>query len=176
MSKRVKEMLIDEIREQVGSATDLLILDSSRMDAVSDNKFRAALREKDIRLLTVRNTFARKALGEAGMTGLDDALQGPSVLVWGGEDIVSLSKEMAKWARDIDELEIKGGSTEGTPLSAEQVDVLSKSPGREELIGRVVMLALSPGAQLAAALLGPGGKVVGQLKAMAEDEDASTVA
>lgn len=170
MSKRIKQMLIDDVRSRIGDTSDILVINTSRLDAVSDNRFRAALREKSIRILTVKNTIARKALNDSGLTALDPVLEGPSALVFGGEDIVALSKEIARWANEIKELEIKGGATEGTTLSANDVDSLSKSPGREELIGRVVMLALSPGAQLAGALLGPGGTVSGQVKSLAEKE------
>ena len=83
-------------------------------------------------------------------------------MVWGGEDIVALSKEIAKWAKDLPTFEIKGGAVEGQTLDANGVDVLSKSPSREELIGQIAGLALSPGAQLAAAMLGPSIQLAGQ--------------
>ena len=171
MSKRVKEMVIAEIRNRIGEPSDMLVIDSSRLDAISTNRFRLAIREKNFSAVTVKNSLAKKALNEAGVTALDSILQGPSTLVWGGEDIVALSKEISKWAKELDGLEIKGGTTEGAPLSAEEVDTLSKSPSREELIGQIVWLALSPGAQLAAALLGPGGKIAGQIKTLADKEE-----
>ncbi|MGH7128857.1 MAG: 50S ribosomal protein L10, partial [Planctomycetaceae bacterium] len=93
-----------------------------------------------------------------------------STLVWGGEDIVALSKEIAKWAKELEPLQIKGGTLEGTPLSAADVDSLSKSPSREELIGQIVGLVLSPGARLSAALLGPGAKLGSQIKKMSDEE------
>jgi large subunit ribosomal protein L10 len=172
MSKRIKDMLVSEIRTRVRGVRDILIVNSSRLDAVSDNRMRLALRKKDIRTLTVRNKLAKKALADEGMTGIDPYLQGPSTLIWGGEDIVALSKEIAKWAKDLKPLEIKGGISEGTPLSAAAVDQLSTSPGRLELIGQIVGLALSPGAQLAAAILGPGGKLAGQVKTLADKTEA----
>ena len=171
MSKRVKEMVVDELRNRIGERSEMLVIDSSRLDAVSDNRFRLALGEKNICVLTVKNSLAKKALNQTGIGALDTILAGPSSLVWGGEDIVALSKEIARWAKEIDEIEIKGGTAEGQTLTADDVDALSKSPGRVELIGRVVMLALSPGARLAAALLGPGGKLSGQVKAIADKED-----
>lgn len=172
MSRRVKGMIIDELRNRLGECTDLLVVDSSKLDAVTDNQFRLALQEKNINILTVKNSFARQALKSYGVTALDPVLEGPSALVWGGEDIVALSKEIAKWAKDIAKLEIKGGAAEGTTLSSADVDALSKSPGRLELIGKIAMLALSPGGQVAGALLGPGGKLAGQVKSIAEPEDA----
>lgn len=79
---------------------------------------------------------------------------------------------MTKWASDISTLEIKGGVTEGTPLSSEDVTKLSKSPGRMELIGEIVSRILGPGAQLAGAIKGPGGTLAGQIKTISEGEAA----
>ncbi len=110
------------------------------------------------------------------MNGLDGVLEGPTTLVWGGEDIVALSKEIAKWAKEIEPLKIKGGTTEGTALSPATVEALSKSPGRLELIGQIVTLMTSPGARLAGALLGPGGKLASQVKKISEKEEGEAAA
>ena len=84
------------------------------------------------------------------------------------------SKEIARWATELKEIEIKGGAVEGEALNADAVRVLSKSPGREELISIIAGMALSPGAQISASVLGAGGRVAGQLVAIADgDEDGS---
>ena len=170
MSKVVKDMLVSDIEQRVGETRDLLVVDSSRIDAITVNRFRIAIREKQISALTVQNSLARRALNNLGISTLDGLLQGPCTLIWGGEDIVALSKEIAKWAKEIEPLEIKGGTVEGTTLDADAVNRLAKSPGREELISIIAGLILSPGAQLAGALLGPGGTLCGQFKAMADKE------
>lgn len=170
MSKYVKNLLIDTVRDRLGEARDMLVIDSSKLDANTSNRFRLALRERGIHALTVRNALARKALHDLGVSSLDPVLEGPSTLVWGGEDIVALSKEITKWAKEIEPLSIKGGTVEGTSLTADDVDQLSKSPSREELIGQIVGLILSPGAQLSAALLGAGAKLASQVKQISEEE------
>jgi len=171
MSKQIKQMIIDEIRQKLGESRDVLVVNSSKLDGVTDNRFRGQLLAKGIHLLQVKNTLARRALAEVGVTSMEQVLAGPSTLIWGGEDIVSLSKEIARWARQLDKLEIKGGAVEGQVVSAKGVDELSKSPGRLELISQIVGLALSPGARIAGALLGPGGTISGQAKALADKED-----
>jgi len=175
MSKRIKDLLVKDLQSRLGETSEMLVVDSSRLDAISDNRFRLALGEKDIRVLTVKNSMAIRALHANGVTSLDQVLEGPSSLVYGGEDIVSLSKELAAWLREFGEtFEIKGGTVEGTSLSSEDVIDLSKMPSREELIGQIAGRLLSPGARIAGALLGPGGKLAGQLKTVAErDEDES---
>lgn len=171
MSKFVKNMLIEEIAQRVGDNRDMLVVDCSKLDAVTSNKWRLALQEKEITALTVRNTLARKALNQAGLTSLDSLLEGPSTLIWGSEDVVALSKEITKWAKELGSLDIKGGTVEGTTLQPADVDALSKSPSREELIGQIVGQILSPGANLAAALLGPGATLASQLKTKSEEEE-----
>lgn len=176
MSKAVKELMIHDIQDRLGESRDLLVVDASRLDAVTDNRFRLALRERGIQILQVKNTLVRKVLQSSGNGSLDHCLQGPSAIVWGSEDAVALSKEIARWARELEPLQIKGASIDGQPLDAAGVNALSKSPGRLELLAQISGLLLSPGARLSAALLGPGGKLHGQIKALAEADDSEDAA
>ena len=176
MSKRLKEMLVTDIRQRIGDTRDMLLIDASRIDANTANRFRLALRQKSITALTVQNTLARKALNDAGITALDALLQGPSTLVWGGDDIVALSKEIMKWAKEVQELEVKGGTLEGESLGPADVDSLSNSPSRQELISQIAGALLSPAANLAAALLGPGAQLANQIEQISEKEADDEVA
>lgn len=166
-------MMIDAIRDRVGETRDFLVVDSSRLDAVTDNRFRLALQERGITVLRVKNTLAEQALQQLGTGSIRHVSDGPSALVWGGEDAVALSKEIARWAKELEPLEIKGASIDGQALDAKQVESLSKSPGRLELLSQLSGLLLSPAARLSGALLGPAGILQGQIKTMSEgDEEA----
>lgn len=168
MSKLVKDLMIDGIQKVVGECREVLVVDVSKVDAVSANRLRLELRKKNIRLLGVKNAVARRALGDIGLKGVAKALVGPSTLAFGGEDIVALSREITAWAGKIKTLEIKGGGLGETSLSAPDVETLSKSPGRLEILSQLSGLILSPGAQLSGAMLGAGGKLAGQVKTLAE--------
>jgi len=172
MSKVMKSMMISDIQREVGDCREVLVVDTSKLTAVATNQWRIAMQKKNIRILGVKNAVARKALSEIGLKGLDKALAGPSTLVWGGEDIVALSREISEWAAKAKEASIKGGAIGDSPLSPGDVESLSKSPGRKELLSQLAGLILSPGARLAAALLGPGGRVSGAIAAKADAEDA----
>lgn len=173
MSKYVKELIASDLKKRLEGCRDILVVNSSLLDAVTNNKLRLKLRSKSITLLSVKNTLARNALKELGLQTLEPFLKGPSSLVWGGPDIVELSKEISKWVKDLKVLEIKGGVVDGASISASEVDSISKGPSREELIGKIVTLALSPGAQLCGALLGPGGLLAGQIKSIADKEPSA---
>lgn len=168
MSKVVKRLMIDTIRAELGSVRDLLVLNTSKLGSVKDGALRSALRKKGIKVLQVKNTLVRVALRESGIGEVDSLLAGPTVVVWGGEDVVQLSREIVKIAGENKDIEIRGGTVDGQSLSAEGVDDLSKSLGRPELLSKIAGLLLAPGARLAGALLGAGGVVAGQIKSIAE--------
>lgn len=171
MSKEIKQMIMDELQEQLGDVQELLVVDTSKLDGVTSNRFRIGLREQELSALCIKNSLALKTLRDAGVDGMEQVLSGPSTLVWGGEDIVALSKAIAKWAKDLEDLSIKGGSVEGTAVSAAQVDALSKSPGRLELLSIISGQLLSPGAQISGALLGAGAKLASQIEKIGEGEE-----
>ena len=172
MGREVKDMVIADIQSRIGDVKDFIVVDCSKVDAITANRWRLALRKQQISALTVKNSVANNALKRKGIDGLSSVLSGPSTLVWGGDDIVALSRSVAKWAKEIKNFEIKGGTVEGESLDASAVDALSKSAGRLETIGEIAGLMLAPGRQLAGCLQGPGGRLAGQLKTLSEEKQA----
>jgi large subunit ribosomal protein L10 len=169
-------MLIEDLGARLKGIKDFVVVDASKLDGVTANKLRLSMKKKKISALGLRNKLGRVALKNIGVTSLDSLLEGPSTLVWGGEDIVALSKEIAKWAKEIEPLKIKGGTSEGATLSKETVDELAKSPGRKELIGQIVAAMMSPGAQLAGALVGPGRQLASQIEKISEKVESAAPA
>ncbi len=172
MGRQVKDMVISDIQSRIGDVKDFIVVDCSKIDAITANRWRLGLRKDRITALTVKNSIAANALKKKGIEGLDSVLAGPSTLIWGADDIVALSKAVTKYAKDMPKMEIKGGSVEGQTLNAAAVESLSKSAGRVETIGQIAGLMLAPGSQLAGCLREPGGKLAGQLKTLSEKEDS----
>jgi large subunit ribosomal protein L10 len=168
MSKYVKEMMMDQYRADLGGATSVLILDFKGLDAVSEHRFRMDLRKKKIRVRTLRNSLARRVFGEMGLGGLDGYLTGPSVAIWGGDGPAELAKAVSDQVKKLKKPEIKGGAVDGTVIGPAQVEVITKLPSREALIGRVVSLALSPVQRVVSLATAPASGLLGQLKTLAE--------
>ena len=168
MSKYVKEMMMDQYRADLGGATSVLILDFKGLDAVSEHRFRMDLRKKKIKVRTLRNTLARRVFGEMGLGGLDGYLTGPSVAIWGGDGPAELAKEVFDQVKKLKKPEIKGGAVDGTVITPAQVEVITKLPSREALIGRVVNLALSPVQRVLSLATAPASGLLGQLKTLSE--------
>ncbi len=172
MSKVVKQMMIADLQAALGDCREVLVVDVSKLNAVATNKWRLDLHKKQIRVMGVKNAVAGKALSDIGLSGVRDVLAGPSAIVWGGEDIVALAKEIAQSVDAIKELALKGGAIGETSLSTDQVVSLSKSPGRKELLSQVAGCLLGPGSQIAGAVKGVGGKLAGAIKSIADKTEA----
>ena len=78
---------------------------------------RQRLRQKNIHLLVVKNSLARRATEGTRLARAFDNAQGTMALIWGGEDIISLAKEVVKIAGDkqFEKFIPKGGVMDGQP-------------------------------------------------------------
>ena len=176
MSKYVKNLMMEDLRRRLAGVDAAVLVNVSRLKGVTTTQLRRELREKKITLMVVKNSLARRALMGTPLAPMFDGLSGPAAICWGGEDIVSLAKEVLRLAeqKQYENLELRGGCMEGKRLTAEQVKEVSKMPTRQELLGMLVGQILSPGARLVAQLRGPAGILAGQIRQRAESEQQAS--
>jgi large subunit ribosomal protein L10 len=84
-----------------------------------------------------KNTLAKRAAADAGITGLDDLFTGPTALAFVGGDVVEAAKGLREFAKANPLLVIKGGVFEGKPLSASEVTKLADLESREVLLAKL---------------------------------------
>ncbi len=177
MSKYVKDLITKEISKQVEGVQDALLVNVVGLDANTSVVLRKQLREKDIHLLVVKNSMARRATEGTPLSVAFEGLEGTNAIVWGGEDIVSLAKEITKYSDDskYEAFQATGGVMDGEQLSAERVKEVSKWPSRGEQLSLLVGQIVGPGANLSAALRGPAATLASQVKQKSEgDEEESS--
>ena len=173
MSKYVKNLITDHLRNRLQEVNDAVLVDLVGLDANSNTRLRKELREKNIHVMVVKNSLAARAVEGTPLATMFEDLTGSAAICWGGEDIVSLAKHVVRLAQDkeFDRFEARGGVMDGKRLSAEEVAAVSKMPSRLEQLSLLIGQILGPGARLAAQLLGPGGALAGQIAQKAEEED-----
>jgi ribosomal protein L10 len=180
MSKYVKNLISDYLRTQLAGVEDALLVNMVGLSANTDGRLRAELRKKNIHVLVVKNSMARRATAGTRLAPMFEGVSGTSAVCWGGEDIVSLAKEVVRLAKDekLKPFGARGGVMDGQKLTPEQVERVSKLPSRMEQLGLLVGQILGPGARLASQLNGPGGALVSQLteRAKALEEQAAAAA
>src|SRR5207248_2349108 len=170
MSKLIKQMEMEALRQTFQDVRDLVVLSIRGLNSQADHGLRSALRKKNIRLKVVKNSLTRRVFGELGLNVGDDSPYwlGPTALAWGAGSIAELSRELDGELRQPknaplykDKVTVKGAIADGVPIPFERARLM---PTRPEAIARVVTLALSPAARLVGQILGPASRVVGQIK------------
>lgn len=175
MSKYLKNLVAQDIRGRLESVEDALLVSVVGLDVNQTVVLRKDLREKDIHLLAVKNSLAQRATEGTPLSTALEGAEGTLAIVWGGEDFISLTKEIARLDADssFEAFRARGGVMDGEKLSAERVREISKWPSRTEQLSILSGQILSPGAKISAALLGPGAVIAGQIKEKAGDGDES---
>ncbi len=177
MSKYVKDLVAEELKRELDGVQELLVVNVIGLSANRTTDLRRTLREKDIKLMVVKNSLARRATEGTVLAPAFEGSTGSQAMVWGATDIVALAKEVTRIADDKEfaAFEARGGVMDGSPLAAEEVKQISKWPSREEQLSIVVGQILSPGAKLASQLLRTGAALASQIKKHSESggSDAS---
>jgi len=164
MSRFVKEKIIEQYGERFREVSDIAVINTQGIDVIRMTAFRGALRRRGIQAMRVHNRLSRRVLASGNLVGIETLLDGPSTIVWGGENIVDIAKILKSQAATLAELAICGGMSDGEVLSKEQIEVLSALPSREELIGWVVGNAIGQAARVTAAAMAVGGRLLAQIR------------
>ncbi len=172
MSKYVKNLITDHLRQRLRDVDDALLVNVIGLDANASGRLRTELQAKDINLLVVKNSLAARATAECPLGPMFEGLTGTAAICWGGEDIVSLAKEVTRLAKEeqYEAFEPRGGLMDGDQLSPEMVIEVSKWPNRREQLGILLGQILSPGANLVGQLAGPGGVLASQIEQQADEK------
>ena len=170
MSKYVKDLMTRDLARRLEGVEDCVLANVIGLDANTTTALRRRLREKNIGLMVIKNSLARRATEGTSIAAAFEGLEGTAAVMWGAEDFISLVKEAINLEKDdeFEQFKARGGAMDGEQLSAEKVHEISRWPNRAEQLSMLVGQILGPGGQLSAQLKGPGGKLASQIEQIVE--------
>ncbi|AUJ29226.1 MAG: 50S ribosomal protein L10 [Liquorilactobacillus hordei] len=163
MSKEIitkKAAAVAEVVEKFNDAVSCVVVDYRGVTVEQVTELRKELREAGVEMRVIKNTYLKRAADKAGYEGLDDVFAGPTAIAFSKEDVVAPARILAKFAKDIDALKIKGGMIEGKVASLEEINALATLPSREGLLSMLLSVLQAPVRNVAYAV-----------KAVAESKD-----
>ena len=135
MSKYVKNLIADDLRGRLEGVDDALLVDVIGIDANSTVRLRRDLRSKGIKLMVVKNSLAKRATEGTQLGAALDGVGGTLALLWGGDDFISLVKEVTGLDKgsEFEKFAARGGVMDGQQLSPDRVREMSKWPNRPKI-------------------------------------------
>lgn len=161
---------IEILKEKINRAKSLVIVDYSGTSVNDQVKLRGQLKAAGGEIFVTKNTLIDLALGKGKVS---QSLAGMNAIVFSFQDEVSAIKELFAFHTNNDKLTIKQGFLEDRVLSIEEVENLSKMPGKNELIGLLLARLHSPGQGLVNVLKAAQRDLVYVVQAIADKDTAA---
>jgi large subunit ribosomal protein L10 len=144
MNRDQTAAVVDEVASQIGDAGAVFAIDYRGLSVTQAVQLRARLGEADATFRVVKNRLTSRAADKAGAESLKELLEGPTAFTFAHGDAAVAAKAIATFRREHGLLEFKGGTLEGEPLSAEEVESISRLPARDALQAQFVGVLAAP--------------------------------
>lgn len=138
MNRAEKAKIIEQLKERADKASITLVSDFKGLKVEDLNALRVKLRESGIDYQVVKNTLARIALEETRHDVIRDSFKECCALAFGYDDPVLAAKVLADFAKQNKKFSLRFASLEGKFLDEQAIQELSKLPGREELLAKLL--------------------------------------
>lgn len=150
MPTAAKAQTVAELRDRLGRAKSAVLAEFVSLSVAEMTSLRRRVIDSGGEVKVVKNTLLGLAVRDAGVEGLEDALSGPTVVVFAYDDPVGAVKAVSQFGQEHrDQWRVKAGVLDGRALTASEVEALARVPSREVLLGQIAGLFAMPATQLA---------------------------
>jgi large subunit ribosomal protein L10 len=157
LTKQEKDEVVAEVKDLLNASKMTVVTKYQGTTVKALQDLRRQGRDNGTKLKVVKNRLVKQALQQTdALAGVDTSvLEGMLLYAFNSEDEVAPAQVIANFAKANPSLEFVGAiSAEGKFLSADEVKALATLPGKEQLIGEVVAMLLSPVNDITNALSG----------------------
>jgi len=140
----LKQPVIDEISELIEGAATVVLADYRGLTVAEDTELRKQLREAGVVYKVYKNSMMNFAFKDTEFADLSQHLAGPTSIAVCKEDATAAARILAKFAKDAEALEIKGGVVEGVYYDAAGIGTIASIPSKEDLLSNLLASFQSP--------------------------------
>ncbi len=172
MARADRQAAVEEIVESFNDADGAVLTDYRGLTVKQLQDLRRSLGE-NANYAVVKNTLAKIAANQVGISGFDELLAGPTAIAFINGDVVEAAKGLRDFAKANPALIIKGGVLDGNILDAKEIAKLADLESREVLLGKLagaMLASLSQAVYLLNAPLAQAARLAGALQAKAEQD------
>ncbi len=172
LSLEQKKAVISEVSDAIGSAQAGVLAEYRGLTVAQLTALRKDARNSGVWVKVVKNNLARRVISGSDFECLSEHFVGP-VIFSASEDPVAVAKVMSRFAKDNDKLKITVGAMNGSLIDLNAIESLSKLPGRDELLAKLMGTMNAPAQKFVSTLNEVPTAFVRVLSAIAEAKQAA---
>ncbi|MBN2442026.1 MAG: 50S ribosomal protein L10 [Spirochaetales bacterium] len=165
--QQYKTDAVNAIKKSIETYSDFILTDFRGLNVEKITELRNKLKSQDSILKIVKNNFTRIALSDIKYPDISNILFGPTALALIKNDSGQVARILFDYAKS-ESISVKGGIIDGRVMSRDDVEALSKLPGKNQLISMLMSAMTGPVRNMMYAMNGVTQKLVRTLKAVEE--------
>ncbi|MGM0440026.1 MAG: 50S ribosomal protein L10 [Chlamydiota bacterium] len=146
--RKEKQLLLDAIKDKIDTSSAFIMASYEKLTANMATDFRANIDEKGGEFEVVPKRVFAKACHASDIDINADNLKGHIGVLFAGDDPIESTKTMMEFSKDNGKVfDLVGGYIDNILYSAEDVEKLSKLPGKDEMRSQLLGVLSAPMAQ-----------------------------
>lgn len=148
-----KQFLLNEIKEQISTFGSFVVMQYVSLSANKANELRREVHKIGGNVEVMRKRVLLKAAEGTGVSFNLKELPGHIGLVYAGNEPLEVAKLVFKFSQENGQaVKVLGGRFEGTMYNAQNVEMLSKLPGKEQMRAEFLSVLEAPMSQTLAVM------------------------
>ena len=137
-TKQQKEQTLQDLTSALQNAKSAVFANFQGLKVTESDELRSLCRAQHISCVASKKTLLKKALSNLKLEVDTKSFGGGVAVMLDNADEVAPAKLVAEFAKKHEVVALFGGLLEGTYLGLDEITALSKVPGKQELLGRLI--------------------------------------
>jgi large subunit ribosomal protein L10 len=176
ISKERKEEMLATYAEWLKKSEAVILVEYTGVKMKDLDNIRAKVRESDGEFHILKNTLARRAFADSGMSMPPDFLVQSTAVSFAFSDPASMAKALSDATKGNQFVKVKGGFMSGQTLTAAQVKALADMPPLPVVRAQLLGVLQAPAGKLVRTLAEPARGLAAVIKAFSEKASEANAA
>lgn len=171
-TKAEKDVVVAELTDRLKASDAVYLTDYTGMTVAQISQLRREFRKAGITYKVYKNTMVKRAMGQiGGYDAIYPSLNEQTAFVFAQGDPSKPAKVLKAFLKDNERPKFRAAIIDGAVFGENQLDALSTMKSKEEVIGDIMGLLLSPIRNVLGALQSPGSTLVGAVQTIADKQN-----
>ncbi|MEX0945566.1 MAG: 50S ribosomal protein L10 [Balneolaceae bacterium] len=164
-----KKAIVEEITEKLNNSKAVYVTNYTHMSVSDMGELRGKFREGNVLFKVYKNTLVKRAMDTiGGYEKLYPFLEDQNGFAFVDEELSVPAKVLQDYIKERKKPQFRAALIDGDYYGEDQLDTLASMKSKNEMIGDIMGLLLSPITNIVSGLQAQGGNIAGAVQTIAE--------